>query len=289
MSLIKVKCVFCGKEFFRPRGRINEAKKFGWNQYCSKECQNQAKIKRIEQICANPNCNRKVSRESAQFRKSKSGHIFCSLSCAAIINNLKRQKIKICPVCGKEFYGQRIYCSNLCRFNSLKYKPRVIKVSKIQIITEIKKFHKTNQRIPLKREFHHYNATRLRFGTWNKAIKAAGFKPNPVLFAKKHIANDGHKCDSVAEKIIDDWLYARKIKHKRGIPYPENSLLTVDFVTKNNWIEFFGLAGNLKKYDRLVKEKQMLAKKYKLPLLEIYPKDLFPVNRLSKLIKIKNI
>jgi len=288
MKLIKVKCAFCGKEFFRPRGRINEAEKFGWKQYCSRKCQNQAKVTRIEKICANPNCNKKVSRGLAQFRKAKSGHIFCSHSCAAIVSNFPERKIKICPVCGKQFYGPRKYCSSLCWIKTLSIlKSNVIKVSRTQIINEIKKFYKSHGRIPLKRELHHYDAARLRFGTWNKAIKAAGFKPNPILFAEKHIANDGHKCDSMAEKIIDDWLYARKIKHKREVPYPGNRRLTADFVIKNSWIEFFGLAGDLREYDILVKRKQILAKKHRLHLIEIYPKDLFPVNRLSRLIKIE--
>lgn len=132
-----------------------------------------------------------------------------------------------------------------------------------------------------------YKRARKVFGTWNKAVEAAGFNPNPVLFAEKHIANDGHKCDSVAEKIIDDWFYTRKIKHKRRVPYPEDSSLTADFVTENNWIEFFGLAGEIKEYDKLLKRKQMLSKKYKLQLIEIYPKDLFPVNRLSEIIRNK--
>ena len=29
------------------------------------------------------------------------------------------------------------------------------------------------------------------FSTWNKAVIAAGFKPNPVKFANKYIAEDG--------------------------------------------------------------------------------------------------
>lgn len=285
MSLIKIKCTFCNKKFFRPRERVNEAKKFGWKQYCSRKCQDQARIRKVEKICANPDCHKKVFRELSQFKKSKSGRIFCSRSCAISVHNSespKRKKeviIKICQYCGKKFVGEgEKFCSTNCQ-----YKAQTI--TKEELLKQIKTFYKRNKRIPLKREFHHYDAVRARFGTWNKSIEAAGFEPNPVLFAKKCIANDGHKCDSFAEKIIDDWLYVRKIKHKRQVPYPENSSLTVDFVTENNWIEFFGLAGDLKEYDRLIKKKQMLAKKYRLHLLEIYPKDLFPVNSLAKILK----
>jgi len=30
MFKVKVKCAFCKKVLFRPTGRFNEAKKFGW-------------------------------------------------------------------------------------------------------------------------------------------------------------------------------------------------------------------------------------------------------------------
>lgn len=289
MNLTKVKCAFCDKEFFRPRGRVNEAKKFSWKQYCSRKCQDQAKIKRIKLKCANLDCNKIVFREPSRIRKSESGRVFCSRSCAVTVHNSESPKrtkkviIKKCHYCGKKFIGEgEKFCSPDCQ-----YKAQTI--TKEELFKQIKTFYKRNKRIPLKREFNHYKAARLRFGTWNKAVKAAGFKPNPVLFAEKHIANDGHKCDSIAEKIIDDWLYARKIKHKRAVPYPENSLLTADFVIKNSWIEFFGLAGDLREYDILVKRKQILARKHRLHLIEIYPKDLFPVNRLSKLIKVEKI
>jgi len=208
-------------------------------------------------------------------------HSYCSRSCAAIVNNSKSPKrhprIRICPACGKQFSGRRKYCSKACR-------PKPQKVTKKQIIEEIKEFYKNNRRIPLKREYHHYKATRLRFGTWNKAIKAAGFEPNPVMFAKKCIANDKHKCDSLAEKIIDDWLYRRKIKHGTNVPYPENNSLTADFVVGNYWIEFFGLSGKLRTYNQLKKRKLRIAKKLNLHLIAIYPQDLFPNGKFGKIL-----
>lgn len=128
-----------------------------------------------------------------------------------------------------------------------------------------------------------YRTARELFGSWNKAIEAAGFKPNPVLFAKKFIAKDGHKCDSFAEKIIDDWLYFKNIKHSRNAPYP-NSSYTADFLINGKFVEFFGLNGELSEYDKNIKIKQRLAKKYKINLIKIYPKDLFPINHLSSII-----
>ena len=118
---------------------------------------------------------------------------------------------------------------------------------------------------------------------------AAGLKPNPILFAKKHIANDGHKCDSLAEKIIDDWFFARGIKHRRNIPYPGSRSLKADFEVKGFIIEFFGLIGGIKRYDKLVEEKQEICKKHKLNLIKIYPRDLFPVNHLAEIINTEQL
>jgi hypothetical protein len=147
-------------------------------------------------------------------------------------------------------------------------------------------FYGQNGRIPFKREFLHYHSARNQFGSWNKAIKAAGFSPNPVMFAKKYIANDGHKCDSLAEKIIDDWLHRKNIPHKRNVKYPEDYGLTVDFVVYERWIEFFGLSGQHKRYDELKNLKIKLANKHKLNLVEIYPEDLFPEFKLGKILNL---
>lgn len=112
----------------------------------------------------------------------------------------------------------------------------------------------------------------------------AGFEPNPVMFAKKHIANDGHKCDSLAEKIIDDWLYARRIPHEINVPYNKNNM-TADFRVNGILIEFLGLHGKLHSYDRLVKVKKKLWKENRLEVIEIYPHHLFPKNKLYKVLQ----
>jgi len=156
-----------------------------------------------------------------------------------------------------------------------------IKYSKEELIDSINDFVAKEGRIPLKREFPHYRAVRRVFGTWNKAIKAAGLIPNPVLFAKKFIANDGHKCDSLSEKIVDDWLSYRGVEHQINVPYPGKGRFTSDFMVGDYWIEFFGLSGELRRYDELKKKKLKIAKAYCLKIIALYPKDLFPVNKLE--------
>lgn len=283
MSKVTIKCAYCGKKFQRERGRYNEAIKERWNQYCSKECQNKSQFRRVEKICANPNCNKIVSRPLKEFKKSKSGRIFCSSSCAAIFNNSRRRKTKKCLTCDKEFFGNQKYCSTACRPKPHGMPVGYIVVSKDQVIREIRKFYKNKKRIPLKREFVHYHAAQRRFGTWNKAISAAGFDPNPVKFAKKYIANDGHRCDSLSEKIIDDWLYARRIPHNINVPYGKNRM-TADFRVDDVLIEFFGLQGELEDYDNRLSEKKKLWEQKKMKIIEIYPKDLFPESKLDVLL-----
>ncbi|MBI4058943.1 hypothetical protein HY404_01750 [Candidatus Microgenomates bacterium] len=157
-------------------------------------------------------------------------------------------------------------------------------INKQEIITQIKEFYLKNGRVPFKNEFNHYSAARRRFGTWNNAIINANFDPNPVKFSKKHLAKDGHKCDSLAEKIIDDWLFKKKISHMRNTPYGKNNM-NADFEINGVLIEFFGLSGELKEYDRLVRKKKKLWKNNKLKAIAIYPQDLFPQNRLGIILR----
>lgn len=240
----RVNCSLCGKEYFKDTRHINENLKLGHKFYCSSLCQSLSKNKGKEYQCENLKCNK-------------------------FFKTIARK----CYRCNKRFYERRKYCSDECI-------PKVKIISSNEIINQIKNFCDKYDRIPLKREFPHYNAARDRFGNWNNAIKAAGFKPNPVMFADKCIANDGHICDSIAERIIDDYLFEKGITHQRNISYPEG-VYTADFKIGNKLIEYFGLAGEHKRYDELRRIKQRIARRLKLELIEIYPKDLYPHNKLD--------
>lgn len=156
--------------------------------------------------------------------------------------------------------------------------------TKNDLIKKIRHFYRMYGRIPLKREFNMYNEYKRRFGSWNAAIRLAGFDTNPQLFAYKFRAKDGHRCDSFTEKIIDDWLSERGIAHDRHVPY-KGTKMTADFgLGSAVRLEFFGLAGVQKKYDELLEKKRLICKEQNLSLIEAYPKDLFPVNKLEKLL-----
>ena len=280
MRYLTVKCSHCGKSFKRSIGRLNEGEKFGWKIFCSHQCHDKSKIKQKIYKCANPHCDKTFTRTPSDLTKSQ--FLYCSRSCGIAINNSKfpkrKAKIKVCQYCQTRFKGDNdIFCSKTCQSQSYVVTSEVI-------IQQIKDFNQSHSRIPFKQEFHHYKAARGRFGTWNNAIKAAGFEPNPVRFAKKYIAKDGHHCDSLAEKVIDDWLYARDIQHLRSVPYGQDRM-TADFKVNNTLIEFLGLTGELKSYDRLAARKKKLWESQKLNIIPIYPKDLFPESRLNQLLK----
>lgn len=105
------------------------------------------------------------------------------------------------------------------------------------------------------------------------------------MFADKCVARDGHICDSVAEKVIDDYLSRKEIKHQRNISYP-GGIYTADFKIGIKLIEYFSLSGELERYYELREIKKKLAKQYKLNLVEIYPKDLYPKNRLATILNL---
>lgn len=267
-----VTCHVCTKEFLKDTLHVNENLKFNHKFYCSIACLSKARIKKVTVICNNPKCHTSFLKRLSQLSTNN----YCSISCAVTVNNVTHPKkiavLYSCKVCHKKFKGKKLYCSIACKVQGISY-------SKEIIIKFIQDFYKQNSRIPVKREFKHVKAARKRFGSWNNAVVAAGFKPNPVLFAKKWIANDGHKCDSFAEKVIDDWLYTRKLEHERSIPYQKYNM-TADFKVKDTLIEFVGLQG-VRVYDKNLKRKRRFWKKEGLQVIEIYPKNLFPKNQLE--------
>lgn len=148
------------------------------------------------------------------------------------------------------------------------------KYTQPMLLKKIKDFFLKYGRIPLKREFNSFAEFRRRFGSWNNAIRAAGFTPNKVIFSKKFTARDGHICDSFAEKIIDDYLSENGIIHERNVYYGDTKM-SADFLVGDIRIEYFGLAGIKRDYDKNIEKKRSISEKNNYNLLEIYPSVLF--------------
>lgn len=284
MGTILVLCNYCGRSFETLTKRINEYKKRGWKRYCSAECMKASRTKVVELKCNNPACGKMFMRIPSGINKTSN---YCSSSCSATVNNRGRKRPQKTQCCANKNCSKRIpegnkYCSNKCQGAVTR---KSLDEHRADVISAVRKFYREHHRVPVRKEMYNlYEKARKGFGTWNNAIKAAGFEPNPVLFAKKYSANDGHKCDSLSEKIIDDWLSARKISHEIHVPY-EGTSMTVDFKVGDVFIEFLGLAGEVREYDRLLKEKRKLWKKHGLDVIEVYPKDIFPKSHLDKVLK----
>ncbi len=288
---IKVKCAFCGKEFFRRKGQFNEAKKFSWKQYCSWKCLSKDKLKRQILFCEN--CGKRFERTPCGI----SSHNYCSQSCAAIMNNKKYPKtrkaiLKTCTECNKKYKKSTNnikYCSLSCRRKAEQRTPE-------ELIRIIKKTAKKLKRVPARREIDEiHDSCRKIFGSWNNAVLAAGLQPNRShenRMYKRIItkAKDGHPCDSFSEAIIDDWLDKNNIPHERDASYP-NTYHKADWAVlignKKIFVEYFGLANDSPRYDRAIKEKKRLCHKNKISLIAIYPKDLYPKEFLEKNLKNK--
>ncbi len=233
--------------------------------------------------CLNPECRKTVERKPSAVEPS--GRVFCSHHCRALVNNPLRAKPKLqCarPECSNLFFywANGKYCSDSCYRQDSKGKT---KYTKDLVLEAIQKFVKKSERIPFKREMNpFYRPARRFFGNWNNAIKVAGFDPNPVMFANHFVAKDGHNCDSLSEKIIDDWFFKHNIPHQVHIYYPWKNNMKVDFKVDDYWIELFGLVGQHNRYDKLKKEKLALIEQHKLKLISLYLSDVFNPDKLLK-------
>ncbi|EKD99940.1 MAG: hypothetical protein ACD_22C00129G0001 [uncultured bacterium] len=305
-TLKNVRCANCNNEFQVTLKRLNEYTKKNWLFYCSKECQGRAKNRKVLVVCDNPKCKKEFYKDRSELGFL---HNFCSKSCSATFNNSNRCGLKYqihaktmllksakgvnrvllrsfaktnhCgnPKCEKLILPTRRFCSPKCQWVCQKRKPEDYKK---ECIDRIIQFYLKNLRIPLKAEDRAlYAKARRGFGTWNRAIEAAGFDPNPVLFAKRQTAKDGHRCDSFAEMIIDDYLFSHEIQHQIHLPYPGQTKFRADFVIGDIWVEYFGLCKHLHKYDELMAKKLALISQLSLKLIKIYPYHLFPQNQLD--------
>ncbi len=287
---VKVRCRNCNKIIYRSTGRFNENLKFGHNFYCSRKCEYKYKTQKRELSCEN--CGENFLRQLNDI----SPHNYCSQSCAAIINNKRSPKrkaqLKICIRCRKNFKninGNLKYCSMECRNENYKKTPE-------SLIKIIKDTAKKLKRVPSRRELDSINDPCVKiFGSWNKAIEAAGFIPNRShdnrMYKRVNAkAIDGHLCDSVSELLIDNWLHKNNILHERDAYYPtthHKADWKIFSKNKEVFVEYFGLANDSPRYDRSIKEKETLCKKNNIYLIGIYPKDIYPKNYLEDTLKNK--
>lgn len=235
--------------------------------------------------CGNPVCKELVRRTPGKIVAS--GHVFCSHHCSATVTNKLRQSRKLprkkcanpkCTNLVEELDG--VCCSRKCKGD---YGFLMRGYTKTGIVKVIKNFFNQSGRIPLKREMDRfYRPARRLFGTWNQAVAAAGFDPIKTKFSKNWTARDGHMCNSLVERILDDWFSRRYIYHQVHVRYPWGGFMSADFKIGNFWVELFGLKGELEEYDLLRKKKLSLIKEHHLNFIGLESKDVLNSQRLDR-------
>ncbi|SRR5258708_3860575 len=281
-----VNCVRCEKQFYKDNRHINENLKFGHKSYCSLLCQSLTKNKQVSLHCDNPICKNEFQRIPSQI----SYRNFCSRACAGKIigplNGLKHKIFRYCNYCGNHISSRHLYCSMKCWAKSHK-RPKEVLLKELQLLAN------NLGRTPTRRECKYWSTCIRHFGSWNKALIAAGLTPNRSLNQKMYRrrickAIDGHVCNSVSESIIDNWFFNNNIPHKKEVLYPVGRH-TADWKIEHNvFVEYFGLANDSERYDIEIKRKRSICKEYEIRLIEIYPKDLFPKNRLNNIFPSKS-
>lgn len=115
--LFRCECKQCGKEFWRPAHRLDEAK------CCSKECYKlfrEKTGKRVDVICTY--CGKTFRRFRHHLAKVVSGRYFCSRDCQKEGTKKKRDP---CQNCGRQLIGKaRKYCSDKCQ-SDFQYKRKI--------------------------------------------------------------------------------------------------------------------------------------------------------------------
>lgn len=136
------------------------------------------------------------------------------------------------------------------------------------------------------------------YGEWLKAIIESGFLgQRGVLkgkFGYKVIAKDGHLCNSLAEKIIDDWLFENSIEHEKEPKYPKavidflGSNIRADWKIGEYYIEYFGLHLE-SNYAEKMNRKINACNIFKIKLISLFPGDEYLLNeRIKSILLSKN-
>jgi hypothetical protein len=129
------------------------------------------------------------------------------------------------------------------------------------------------------------------YGSWLRTIKETGYLgENDYIrnsFGYRVVAKDGHICNSLAEKNIDDWLYIHKIDHIKEPPYPNNvrklmkSNVRADWLIGNTYVEYFGLQTE-ENYQKKTSAKIVACNVLGIDLKVLYPGDEYHLDVIFK-------
>jgi hypothetical protein len=131
-----------------------------------------------------------------------------------------------------------------------------------------------------------YEAYLEKFGSWLRALILAGVLEDGTQRTSRGIrciAADGHKCLSLAEKTVDDWLTDHNISHEKEPLYPYHARLNpsgmrADWKAHDTLIEYAGLLSE-PEYAAKMETKQALAKEFGFSLIVIRPDDILSLEQ----------
>lgn len=133
------------------------------------------------------------------------------------------------------------------------------------------------------------------FGEWISVLKGCNLIDDAIVrlnIGYSCIAKDGHSCNSLVEKIIDDFFYENNISHDKEPHYPYDEqfnpyeMLRADWlINKRCYVEYFGLSEK-EEYKERMERKFSLVEKLNLDFLAIYPGEEYQIKfRLSEFFK----
>jgi len=279
-----VACFNCKKDVVVTPAEQKRSKqgKFFCSHHCAAIDRNTGRKRtEKEKKAASDSLTRYYDRVGRKIRTRKSAPIKIKKVKIVIKNT---ELLVSCPICGKSCKPNRKACSRKCGF-VLKLGYSVSKEELDVLFIELKK--QTNLSPSSKMVAGKYrSAANKYYGSWNKAMAHFGFELNTQWMIKRNIpCKDGHIANSISEMMVDNWLYENGIEHDRYKVYP-NSKCNCDFYLPktNQWVEYFGLSGQHKAYDKRVKEKIELARVNGLNLVGLYAEDIYPtINIKAKL------
>ena len=126
------------------------------------------------------------------------------------------------------------------------------------------------------------------YGDWFKAVVASGYLGEKGLLKTRYgyrvIAKDGCVCNSLAEKIVDDWLHDNHIEHEKEPSYPRivrelaGANFRADWRVGDIYIEYFGLQTE-KSYALKTSAKILFCQVSKITLIPLFPGDEYKLDR----------
>lgn len=120
------------------------------------------------------------------------------------------------------------------------------------------------------------------YGSWLNALIQASVLPSGTRKMPRGVqclARDGHVCNSLGEKEIDDLLFSLNIPHEKEPHYPDSNY-RADFLIGEFFIEYFGLAGD-PSYDAKTKIKIEMCRTKQIKLISLYADDLWNLENLQ--------